>query len=329
MKISVIIPVYNVENYLSDCLESVINQTYENLEILLINDGSTDQSEKICIAYAEKDSRIRFINKSNSGVSNTRNYGILNSTGDYLSFIDADDWIELDFYQDAAKLIKANKYDVLIYGLTYNGVKNSQNIEYRELDKRECLEAILSGKINESDFVPGVCNKIFSKTLLQQSQLLLDENITVGEDMLYTLQQVIKSEKIVYTNAEKYHYRFVSESTMNSTFKQSDLTVFDAHEKMKQVLLNNGYLDPELDMLLKSRNVFVSVWAVLKMKDSFSENLQEVIFLRKIIISNIGWFLKDSNKSLIYKIYAIILAMSPRLLNILRNCYFKFKNMSF
>ena len=98
-KISVIIPVYNVENYLKQCLESVINQTYKNLEIILIDDGSTDKSGNICEEYKQKDERIKLIHKTNGGLSDARNVGLLNATGEYISFVDSDDFIDLDMYK--------------------------------------------------------------------------------------------------------------------------------------------------------------------------------------------------------------------------------------
>ena len=108
MDISIIVPVYNVEKYLNRCLDSIINQSFINFELILINDGSTDKSGKICDKYAQIDKRVRVIHKKNEGVSLTRNLGINIAKGDYITFIDSDDWIEQDFLKKAIEYIKEN-----------------------------------------------------------------------------------------------------------------------------------------------------------------------------------------------------------------------------
>lgn len=115
IKISVIIPIYNVEQYLSQCLDSIINQTYTNLEIILINDGSTDNSKKICNQYKLLDSRIIVIHKSNKGLSDARNTGIKIATGDYISFVDADDFIDENMYTILSKKINTTNADIIWY----------------------------------------------------------------------------------------------------------------------------------------------------------------------------------------------------------------------
>ncbi len=111
-KISIIVPVYNVENYLKKCLDSIVNQTFKDIEIILINDGSTDNSLNICKEYAKKDHRIRLINKPNGGLSSARNVGIDLSTGEYLGFVDSDDWIALNMYEKLYNLCKIFNADI-------------------------------------------------------------------------------------------------------------------------------------------------------------------------------------------------------------------------
>ena len=125
--ISVIVPVYNVENYLDKCIESIVNQTYKNLEIILVDDGSLDSSSKICDEWAVKDNRIKVIHKTNGGVSSARNEGLKNANGDFIAFVDSDDWLELNMYE---KLISKQKetntdivfsgYNMIIDGKTWN-----------------------------------------------------------------------------------------------------------------------------------------------------------------------------------------------------------------
>ena len=149
MKISVIIPVYNVEKYLKRCLDSVINQTYKNLEIILIDDGSTDKSGNICDEYAAKDKRIIVIHKENGGLSDARNKGLDICTGDYISFIDSDDWIENGFYEYVVNNVKDN--DLLIFDYYITNGKNSKWIKYKntevELSKEKCLIELAKAKL--------------------------------------------------------------------------------------------------------------------------------------------------------------------------------------
>jgi glycosyltransferase involved in cell wall biosynthesis len=115
-KISVIIPIYNVEKYLSVCLESVINQTYQNLEIILVDDGSTDACPKICDDYATKDNRIKLIHKKNGGLSDARNIGVKHATGDLISFVDSDDVLSLYFYEKLINILEENDADIVECG---------------------------------------------------------------------------------------------------------------------------------------------------------------------------------------------------------------------
>ena len=113
-KITVIVPVYNVEHYLEKCLDSLINQTYKNLEIIVINDGSTDNSGEICQEYAQKDNRIVYIEKENGGLSDARNVGLDKMTGSYVTFIDSDDWVELDYVEILYKKIIEYQADIAV-----------------------------------------------------------------------------------------------------------------------------------------------------------------------------------------------------------------------
>ncbi|MBQ8615735.1 MAG: glycosyltransferase, partial [Clostridia bacterium] len=127
-KISIILPVYNVENYLDKCLTSLVNQTYQNLEIILVNDGSPDNSGEVCENWAKKDSRIKVLHKANGGVSSARNFGLDNATGDFIGFIDPDDFVELDMYE---KLLNAlNSQNATMAMCRYQNVfENSDRIQ--------------------------------------------------------------------------------------------------------------------------------------------------------------------------------------------------------
>lgn len=208
--ITVIIPIYNCEKYLERCLESVISQTYKNLEILLINDGSTDNSKKICDYYLCKDSRIKLINKENSGVSDTRNVGIKEAGGDYIAFVDADDFIEYDMYEKMLKKSVENNCDMVFCDyIEFNdkGIANSESISVNEFVKTRDLKYFIAGK-NTDRLMGSIWRILFKKNVVEN--LRFNKDIILGEDLLFVLQALSNNKKISSVNEKLYHYYFQS-----------------------------------------------------------------------------------------------------------------------
>ena len=200
VKISVIIPVYNVEKYLKRCLDSIINQTYKNLEIILIDDGSTDKSGKICDEYAQKDKRIIVIHKENGGVSSARNKGLDICIGDYISFIDSDDWIEEDFFEYVVNNAKDN--DLLIFDYYITNGKSTKWIKYRrtkfEISKDECLIELTKAKLQSYLWVMIFKSELFYNIRFPQNRNYEDQAI------MHLL--IDKCQKIKYCNKAFYNY---------------------------------------------------------------------------------------------------------------------------
>ena len=136
VKVSVIVPVYNVEKYLKDCLDSVVNQTLEDIEIICVNDGSTDNSLAILEEYAEKDSRIKIITQENKGLGGARNTGLYHANGEYISFIDSDDWIELNTFEELYNMSKNLDLDMLMFQMKVFNIETGEFIEdqYNNID---------------------------------------------------------------------------------------------------------------------------------------------------------------------------------------------------
>ena len=163
--ISIIVPVYNKEKYIKKCVDSLIKQSYSDIEIILVDDGSTDKSPEICDEYAERDSRIRVIHRENGGLSVARNTGIENANGKYLMFVDADDWVAVDFCEAALKSISENDADIAVFGICYveekeQNIQGSQLYKNELLDNSQALERLLTEEIRNY-----VCNKIFKASL--------------------------------------------------------------------------------------------------------------------------------------------------------------------
>lgn len=219
MKISVIVPVYNVEKYLPRCLDSIIQQSYKNLEIILVDDGSTDNSGVICDEYAKRDARIRVIHKENGGVSSARNTGldVCTSGGDCIAFVDSDDWLELDVFDFAAENIGNNDILVFDYFLVDEDSKKviHQFSHAGELKAEEYL--IEMSKFNVPSFL---WNKIFRQKLFENIRFPLDK---CYEDQAVMHLLVAKADKISYQRKPLYNYyqneKSISHSVNEKTYK--------------------------------------------------------------------------------------------------------------
>ena len=271
--ISVIIPVYNVEKHIDKCLNSVINQTYKNLEIILINDGSTDNSAEICRNYSLKDNRIIFLSRENRGVSSTRNEGIEFSHGDYYSFIDADDYLELDTYEYLLNIIEEKSVDAVNfeYYITYPNSETTHKLKsdiYGYADKKTSQHNLLF-------YYPFACNKLFSKNMI--SNVRFDEEIARGEDSLFARRAYNNCCKTWFDSRPMLHYVQSKESACRGKFKTTQLTavkLFDVYNKW----YSEEY--PELlpYCLLNLNNLMISLYFDMWMDKSNYKKQQKEIF---------------------------------------------------
>lgn len=207
MKISVIIPVYNVESYLHRCLDSVINQTYSNLEIILVNDGSTDNSLSIINEFAQKDKRIIVFSQKNSGLAVARNIGLKAATGDYVSFIDSDDWIEKDMYSELAVHLENEHPDFVNFRFQFdNETLNTHSVygkPYRRL-KFESRNEILEDTLKNVNILTAPWTKIYNRKFLLEYHLVFEPGI-VNEDTLFTILISCHAHKVTFVNRIFYH----------------------------------------------------------------------------------------------------------------------------
>lgn len=204
--ISVIIPAFNAETTIIRCVNSIQRQTYSNLEIIIVNDGSKDTTEKAVKSLQEKDNRIKLITIPNGGVSHARNIGIDNATGEYIAFVDSDDYIDAEMYENLVEIIR--NYNVKIAHCSYKNVNENGNLlsvvgdtgKITEQDHNEAMSCILSGNF----FAGGLCNKLFSASLFDGVRL--NEDINFNEDVLTNYYLFDKVEKSVYSDRALYNY---------------------------------------------------------------------------------------------------------------------------
>ena len=218
IKISIIIPVYNVEKYLKQCLDSVISQSYKNLEIICINDCSTDNSLEILKDYASKDSRIKILcNEKNLKVGLTRNRGLEIATGDYIHFLDADDWMEENSYEILVNTLNSNKVDILQFNLQYR--KNGIIEKYDSLNGLNPTETYNLSKNSNIIYTWSKYswNKIYSLAFLKKTNILFND-FPCFEDSIFTLNCLLNAQEILFSNTILYNYRKGDTNALTANF---------------------------------------------------------------------------------------------------------------
>lgn len=234
--ISIIVPVYNVEKYLSKCLESIINQTYKNLEIILVDDGSTDKSGIICDKYIEKDNRIRIIHKNNGGLSDARNKGLDMAKGEYVGFVDSDDFIAEDMYECLYNFAQKNNLDVAMCSscdVYENKVIYPRKFRNIILDEKEAI-------INNIFLNPfggtsvSVCNKLFTIDVVRDIRFEKDKTT---EDGFFVLQWIGKVKRFGRIDKVKYFYRQRDKSIIHQRrYNNKILDVIDAYQRNLEII---------------------------------------------------------------------------------------------
>ncbi|MCI9617526.1 MAG: glycosyltransferase [Eubacterium sp.] len=222
-KVSIITPVYNSAKYINKCIDSVLNQTYSNWELILVNDGSTDQSRSICESYSKKDKRIILVNQENSGVSVARNTGLDYSTGDYIHFLDSDDFLEKNMLERTLDKALENDYDLVIFG---------SNHLYENGKKMKRPETVMKEEISEKAEIVGnlfvyggvLWNKLIKADLIFDNNLRFNTKLKASEDMYMTMHLVHYGTRFVYLNDKLYNY----------LVRENSLTRDDCPEKIVQ-----------------------------------------------------------------------------------------------
>ena len=266
--ISIIVPIYNVEKYLEKCINSIINQTYKNLEIILVNDGSKDSSKDICEKFLKIDNRIIVVHKENEGLSEARNVGINIAKGKYIGFIDSDDYIEADMFERLYNNIKKNNADISICNIVEENEQGKiiktyirENDNVIELNKIEALKKL----IMDQEVTNHACNKLYKKDLFCNIKYPFSRKM---EDMATTYKLFDLANKIVVDSSIGYHYIQRSDSIMGNINKEL-IEHYELAVKEKDEYLYDKY--PELRESIEIEEInsiktlfYYSVFADLK-----------------------------------------------------------------
>lgn len=321
-KISIIVPVYNVQKYLDKCIQSIINQTYKNIEIILVNDGSTDNSGIICEKYADIDSRIIYINKQNSGLSSARNAGLDVCSGDYIGFVDSDDFIDSTMYEKMFSFMINENCDIVECGVNYC---TDTEVEYFRIQNNE----VLSGKdalkrhldITSNLLLPrtAVWSKLYKRRFWSENRFPLGH---VHEDYLLTCKDLYIAEKVGLLKEGLYfHLTTNKDSIVNSKFSERDLY------KERQMAYRIDFLkeNQELELLKYAKaayynNLVTTIW---KCKENNMLHKDKYIHIIRRELNDVLSSILPIRK----KIEILLITSLPSCYFLLRNCYNTLKNM--
>ena len=231
--VSVIVPIYNVENYIDKCVESICNQSYENIEVILVDDGSPDQCPTICDEWGRRDSRVRVVHKKNGGLSSARNAGIALAKGSYLAFIDGDDFVSKDYIETLIYACEENNVKVSACGYVEYYSENKQIIRCGEstyaISGEEAIKDIFTMK---NDIHVVAWNKLYAKELFEENDILYPVG-KIHEDVFTTYKFFANVDKVIYVNKPCYYYVQREGSIINQSFNPKRLQLLDAIEDIR------------------------------------------------------------------------------------------------
>lgn len=308
-KISVVIPIYNVENFVEKCIKSVLNQTYNNLEIILVDDGSTDGSGKICDYFLEKDERVRVIHKKNAGVSAARNDGINISTGKYICFVDGDDFVQEDYVEYLFKLIKINDSDISLSTewFTNYDLNQTDNKDIKSYTGERATEAILCYEIPI-----GVNNKMFLRSFLGKN-IRFSEDLCIGEGFNFNTSAFQRTNKIVVGNRRCYFYRKDNENSVTTKFnkKKWEIGLYALEKIKKDLIIKN-------DTIIKAWNFAwwrtnSDVFDLLVLSNS-EKNYPDLYCKCKKVLRKYAFSCFHTRTSNFQRIRAIVMFINPKLI---------------
>lgn len=309
--ISVIVPVYNVEKYLANCIDSIMNQTYSNLEIILVNDGSKDNSWEICLAYAEKDDRIHAYTQTNAGPSVARNRGLDVAHGDYIAFVDSDDTIKDTMYETLLYNLEENKVDLSLCGMQKVYSNGNKQLYYEGLESKKMendeIERVF---FNNSCITFAPVDKLYPRTVIGDTRF--DESIKMCEDQKF-IYDILKRVKSVYYDAEALYIIRMTEGSLSRTkATRYHLAMIDV----------NDYIiaDTESDLMKNhgeryKAEICLSYFVPNYYNGEFSKS--DISHVNEIIKKNAPFLFKYGDKKT--KIKLVLFCFSPKLLSKILN----------
>ena len=304
-KISIIVPVYKAEKYIENCIASIVNQTYKNLEIILVDDGSPDNCPEICDEWVKKDDRIVVIHKEKGGVSSARNAGLDVATGDYVGFVDSDDYIYEEMYERLLKSCIENNSDMSVCGVDHNGHKKC----FDKSDVYSSEQAIgLMFDRSVSAFEGYTCNKLYKADVINKNGIRFDCNIKMCEDTKINYQYLLCANKVSVVDYCGYYYAENQYSACNNnSVRLGDSVIAVTSEFVKAVTPQQSYYDLMLNWCLQHWLGFINVVLLNNFDKSMANGVVD------LIKSNFVSLIKSKNISHANKIQVLIITISKKI----------------
>lgn len=328
--ISIIIPVYNAERYINKCIDSVLSQSYANWELLLIDDGSSDGSGKICDGYSKKDDRIKTIHKKNGGVSSARNLGIEQASGDFITFIDSDDWVESDYLQDfvdrnpikesivVSGLLSQNPYEIYV-SFSYKNEQSSTKFANELIIKYDLFRD------------GGPVNKLFDLQLIKKNKLSFRTDLSYHEDHIFVYEYYLFINKIILSAYSGYHYMYYgkeSDTSLSRSGKEGVDNLFNASDIFLSIIpklfryyqiSDSAYMAKVLTRTGYSQRI-LALYNLYLNSDSSNNKCKEILHREQNQIKRIrnSYYLPSAKRKLFIYILSLPLNISHTLLCCLR-----------
>ncbi len=288
--VSIIVPVYNSEKYLKESIDSILKQSFSNFELLLINDGSTDNSAEICDFYTAKDSRIKIFHKSNGGVSSARNLGLKNAFGKYICFVDSDDTINTNFLLDLITDLENVSAQLVIQNLKKFDTEGKIGDLYKYQNQLLDVKGFLNNfNITVYGFVAG---KLYLNEIVKERQITFDEEISFGEDCKFMLEYLYHCQGVYMSTKSNYNYRIVNSGLTNKQLNYENeykcfIKIKDSIERLSQknkIAPNNQiifYSKRLLNSIFVDKNLKTSISRVEKLQYLFKHHTKEILEIYK------------------------------------------------
>ena len=309
-KVSIIVPIYNTREYLVRCLDSLINQTLDDIEIIAIDDGSTDGSSEIVDQYALKSGKLKVFHQKNGGVSKARNLGLTNATGEYVGFVDSDDYVRPSMYSDMLCCAESENSDIVQCGLTYlsnDSADSDGSMLSDEIDNLMGSEEIVKGLLDDK-IIHSVCSKLFSRRIV--SGIVFSEDLVFAEDFEFTTKCLLLSEKVSILKRSLYVYTSDrADSQTHNRINPNHLKGFRVYDMLAEDLERSGIRTELLHKkeLAESLRSFDSIIG----HKNISKDIQKEIFLR--MKKNRGLSLGNPYLSNVETFRCLIASYFPRL----------------
>lgn len=308
--ISVIVPVYNVEKYLRKCLDSIINQTFSNFEVILVDDGSTDMSGSICDEYVKKDVRFRVIHRENGGLSAARNSGLLAAKGTYLNFIDSDDWIRAELLEQLINLLESHEADISKCNFFSDEKDNlNEQEEIRCYTSREYMIRYFNAKSDSNSYF---CGKLFKRNLFDNQCFPVGKTC---EDMFLMPQIIKNATKIVVTNQKYYFYYQRPNSITNNPENRikNQVAIAEAF-RIHYNIASSSYKEADVLTLKNAATSSICAYCLLGKIKNIDDKSKEAMLQNYQFIKKYYSNIKSNKKvSIWYKIGALVMLQYPNL----------------